>query len=259
MSVSWDAASYEEVAEAQYQWALEVLDWRAWRGDETVLDAGCGPGRVAEELLRRLPKGRVVAVDRDPDMLEKARRRLAPYGDRAHLVEADLQALPDVGPVDVVLSTAVLHWVPDHAAAFAGFHRLLRPGGEILLQFGGAGNIGTLKGAAARVAAKPPFATHFGEWSPPWHFDEPATTRRLLEAAGFTGAQAVLEPKPTLFADRRAFLAFCAAAPLRPFLGRLPAALALAFVQAVGDLWESEGHPWRLDYVRLNARGRRKA
>lgn len=259
MSVAWDAAAYERVAEAQYQWALEVLGWRAWRGDEAVLDAGCGPGRVAEELLRRLPRGRVVAVDRDPDMLEKARRRLAPFGERARVVDADLQALPDLDPVDVVLSTAVLHWVPDHATAFAGFHRVLKPGGEALLQFGGSGNIGALKDAAARVAAQPPFAAHFQDWSPPWHFDEPATTRRLLESAGFEAVRAGLEAKATRFADREEFLAFCAAAPLRPFLGRLPSAFAPGFVQAVGDLWGSEGHPWRLDYVRLNARGRKQA
>jgi trans-aconitate 2-methyltransferase len=259
VSVAWDAAAYERVAEAQYQWALEVLGWRNWRGDEAVLDAGCGPGRVAEELLRRLPRGRVVAVDRDPDMLEKARRRLAPHADRARVLEADLEALPDLGPVDVVLSTAVLHWVPDHAAAFAGFHRVLKPGGEALLQFGGAGNIADLKGAATRVANLPPFAPHFQGWSPPWHFDEPAMTRRLLEAAGFEGVRAGLEAKTTGFADREAFLAFCIAAPLRPFLGRLPAALAGRYATAVGDLWESEGHPWRLDYVRLNARGRKQA
>ena len=255
-TVPWDAAIYERVAEAQYSWALEVLAWRTWRGDERVLDAGCGPGRVAEELVRRLPRGQVVAVDRDPDMLQKARRRFSALG-RASVVEADLEDLPELGPFDVVLSTAVLHWVPDHDAVFRGFHRVLRPGGEVLAQFGGQGNIASLVKVAGRVMAEPAFAPHFADWVPPWHFDAPEATAHALRGAGFDDVRTHLEPKPTAFDDRQGFLAFCQAAPLRPYMAHLPPDLRDAFVAAVGTEWESAGRPWTLDYVRLNARARR--
>jgi trans-aconitate 2-methyltransferase len=257
MSVPWDANSYERVAEAQFRWAKEVVAWRAWAGDEHVLDAGCGPGRVSEELLRMLPKARVTAADRDPDMLAKARRRLDPFGPRARVVEADLEHLPALGPVDVVLSTAVLHWVSDHPAAFAGFHRNLRQGGEVLLQFGGQGNIARLVGVARRVTAQPRFRDRFADWTPPWRFDTPATTRLHLKAAGFADVRTWLEARPTPFAGRAEFLAFCAAAPLRPHLGRLAAVDHGSFLEAVGDEWAAAGLPLELDYVRLNARARR--
>ncbi|MCA1819243.1 MAG: methyltransferase domain-containing protein [Halobacteriales archaeon] len=256
MTVSWDAAAYERVAEAQFRWALEVLDWRTWRGDERVIDAGCGPGRVAEELLPRLPRGHVTAVDRDEGMLAKARLRLAPYGNRASVVAADLADLPALPSADVVLSTAVLHWVPDHDAAFRGFHATLRAGGELLVQCGGAGNISALKATAGEVA-KEAFAPAFAAWSAPWHFEDAASTRGRLQKAGFHSIEVGLEDKPTPFPDRASFLEFCQAAPLRPYLDRLPASQHARFLGAVGDRWAEAGRSWILDYVRLNVRARR--
>jgi len=257
-AMPWDAAAYERAGEAQFRWALEVLEWRAWRGDERVLDAGCGPGRVSESLLGRVPRGHVTAVDRDADMVAKATARLAPYGERARVVQADLERLPEgLGPVDVVVSTAVLHWVPDLAAAFRGFRRVLRPGGDLLAQWGGAGNIADLEGVLDRLVASPPFAPRFEGWRPPWHFATPAEAAGLLRGAGFESVDVALERKPTPFPDRASFLAFCAAAPLRPHLGRMPPEQGAAFVAALGDVWQGEGRAWALDYVRLNARAKR--
>src|SRR5215218_4711092 len=115
--VDWNATSYDKVADPQARWGAEVLARLPLEGDETVLDAGCGTGRVTELLLARLPRGRVVALDASAAMLEQARGRLARFGDQVTFVEADLeQPLPVAEPVDAVLSTATFHWVLDHDA-----------------------------------------------------------------------------------------------------------------------------------------------
>lgn len=107
MPDDWNAASSDRVADPQTRWGAEVLDRLPLNGDETVLDAGCGTGRVTELLAERLPLGRVVALDRSAAMLEEARRRLARFGDRMAYIEADLERpLPLDGPVDAILSTA---------------------------------------------------------------------------------------------------------------------------------------------------------
>ncbi len=59
----WDAETYDAVSDPQFNWGMEVLDRLELRGDEAVLDAGCGSGRVTAELARRLPRGRLIAVD----------------------------------------------------------------------------------------------------------------------------------------------------------------------------------------------------
>ena len=90
MTRDWDARTYDRVAEPQTRWGKAVLDRLPLRGDERVLDAGCGTGRVTELLLRRLPDGTVIALDGSPAMIDAARERLAPFGDRVHYVVADL-------------------------------------------------------------------------------------------------------------------------------------------------------------------------
>ncbi len=114
------------------RWGTDVLDRLELRGDETVLDAGCGTGRVTERLAERLPAGRVVALDGSPAMVEAARGRLARFGDRISYVTADLGApLPIAdASVDAILSTATFHWIADHDALFRHLARVLRPGGR---------------------------------------------------------------------------------------------------------------------------------
>src|SRR6187431_1425343 len=90
MPRDWDARTYDRVADPMTRWGAAVLDRLPLRGDERVLDAGCGSGRVTELLAERLPGGRVVALDGSSQMVAAARERLAPFGDRVEYVVADL-------------------------------------------------------------------------------------------------------------------------------------------------------------------------
>src|SRR5215510_13747007 len=103
----WNAASYDRVSDPQLAMARDVIDRLDLRGDERVLDAGCGTGRVTEELLSRLPDGQLVAVDGSAAMVQQLKRRL---GDRVDAFACDLLDLALDEPVDAVLSTATFHW-----------------------------------------------------------------------------------------------------------------------------------------------------
>jgi len=256
--LDWDADAYEQASTAQRRWGQALLDSHPWRGDEVVLDAGCGPGGLAESLLGRLPRGRIIAVDVDPAMVRLARGRLARYGGRAVVKEEDLRDLSETGPVDVVFSNAVLHWVPEHERVFRRFRELLRPGGQVLAQFGGRGNIARVVRVADAVARSPEFAPRFRSWTPPWHFEDAEATRRRLVDAGFIHVDARLHEAPVRFEDRAAFAAFVRTAPILPYLTQLgDAALREAFVDRFATAYEAEGVGWELDYVRLTIRATR--
>src|SRR5688500_7141013 len=148
----WDARTYDRVADPMTRWGAAVLDRLPLRGDERVLDAGCGSGRVTELLVERLPRGTVVALDGSPAMVEAARSRLARFGNRVEFVVADLgQPLPVAEPVDAILSTATFHWVLDHDALFRNLAAVLQPGGRLVAQCGGSGNVASIRHVLAGV------------------------------------------------------------------------------------------------------------
>jgi trans-aconitate 2-methyltransferase len=165
-SRDWDAATYHRVSDVQLTWALELLERLELRGDEVVLDAGCGSGRVTALVADRVPDGKVYGVDVAPSMVEHAQESL---GDRATIFCQDLVELELPEPVDVVFSNATFHWIHDHAALFTALHRTMKPGAGLLAQCGGRGNIDAFRKLADAVAAEEPFAPYFAGWQRPWH------------------------------------------------------------------------------------------
>ena len=143
----WNAESYQRISAPMEAMGREVLDRLELRGDERVLDAGCGTGRVTAALVERLPRGEVVAVDGSPAMVAEARERLGPG---VEVFAADLLELELDRPVDAILSTATFHWIADHDRLFERLFAALRPGGRIVAQCGGAGNVGGRAGGDRR-------------------------------------------------------------------------------------------------------------
>jgi trans-aconitate 2-methyltransferase len=244
----WDAQTYDRVSDPQYQWGLEVLDRLALAGDEYVMDAGCGSGRVTAKLLERLPNGRVLCVDASESMIEKAREAL---GDRANYLVSDLADLEIDEPVDVVFSTATFHWLPDHDRLFAHLHAALKPEGRLVAQCGGAGNVAKHAEAIVSVATRPEFVEHFKDMSVMWNFATPEETEERLSRAGFTDVRCWLEDKPVQPEDP---YAFTTTVTMGPHLARLPEEFRRSFAEAVLEL---EDDPLVLNYVRLNIQATR--
>ena len=244
----WDASTYERVSDPQVAWAREVLDRLPLRGDETVLDAGCGTGRVTRLLIERLPRGRVVAVDAAPSMVEAAGAAL---DGRATVIESDLVELELDEPVDAAFSNAVFHWVPDHERLFERLHAALVPDGRLVAQCGGKGNIEAFHALAAEVAREEPFADHFRGWSEPWNFAGADETRDRLEAAGFVDVETWLEDRPIVPAEPRDYVRTVC---LGHHVQRLSRELADRYLDAVV---ERAGPRPTLGYVRLNIAARR--
>jgi trans-aconitate 2-methyltransferase len=244
----WDAATYDRVSSPQVEWAKPVLERLALRGHERVLDAGCGSGRVTELLVASVPRGRVVAVDSAPAMVAKTRAAL---GGRAEVHLQDLAELRLDEQVDAVFSNAVFHWVLDHERLFTRLFEVLRPGGRIEAQCGGAGNIQTFHDAVSRLADRPPFSSYFEGWSGPWNFASAEDTAALLERTGFAEVRCWLEDRPIVPPEPHDYLRTVC---LGYHLEQLPDELRDTLVGSVVD---SLGDPLTLEYVRLNISARR--
>jgi trans-aconitate 2-methyltransferase len=244
----WDGQSYDRISGPQLKLGREVLSRLDLSGDETVLDAGCGSGRVTEALLERLPKGRVLALDASPSMAAAATERFSGsrFSDRVEVRVGDLLDLSLEHPVDAVFSTATFHWIADHPRLFTRLHGALRPGGQLVAQCGGEGNIDVLRGRAAEVLARPRYAEHFSGWSAPWNYAGPEETTERLLAAGFSSAKCWLTPAPQQPEHPREFLSTIV---LGPHVDHLPQDLREPFID---DVLAELGEPVVVDYVRLN-------
>jgi len=244
----WDAATYDRVSTPQVEWAKPVIERLELRGDETVLDAGCGSGRVTQMLIERLPKGRVIAVDSAPAMVAKAREAI---GDRADVQLQDLAELRLREQVDVVFSNAVFHWVLDHDRLFSRIFDVLEPGGRIEAQCGGAGNVKAFHDTVSRLADRPPFSSYFEGWSGPWHFASDDEASERLERIGFTDVHCWLEERPVVPPEPQEYLRTVC---LGYHLEQLPDELRDTLV---GSIVDTLGNPLTLEYVRLNISARR--
>jgi trans-aconitate 2-methyltransferase len=180
-----DTLRVDEDDNPHVRWGATVVERLEPEGLTTVIDAGCGTGRVTELLLRRVPGAKVIAVDGSRLKLAAAAARLAGAiaGGRVELVHADLTTPLPVEPADAILSTATFHWIADHDALFETLALALRPGGQLVAQCGGAGSMG-------------------GEsWAGSTYFATPDDMAVRLQACGFVDVDTWLEHAPVPGSD----------------------------------------------------------
>lgn len=256
-AVEWDAKAYDKLSDPQFEWGMKLMASTPLRGDETVLDAGCGSGRLTEELIKRLPEGRVIAADLSANMLESAKKRLAWAKKGVEFARLDLSNFRLPEEVDGIYSNATLHWVPDHPSMFQSLLRALKPGGWLIAQFGGDGNLSQLKGRAAHWAKQEPFAKHITKDTDSAHYATEAETRQNMEAAGFTNIQTRLHPEQVTFPNADAMQMFVSKVNLHKYVASLPDELAQAFSKQVVSEAAKDDPPYTLDYMRLTIRARR--
>lgn len=257
----WDAETYDQVsATIQQVWGKKVVDWRNWQGNEKVMDAGCGTGRLSKVLAEKVPSGIVYAVDIDNNMIRVASTNLEDYNN-VRLIRADLTTVKLPSSVDVIFSNATIHWIMDHRILFENFWTLLNEGGEMIIQCGGHGNLNNFIAVLYEVIHTTPFCSFFAGWKGTWYFPKADDTSRLLNEIGFKDVSVHLSTEPTKFENRNSFALFAKTVVMKPFLAVLPdLELKKMFVESALDRFEKDSTndiPWVIDYVRLNVKAKK--
>jgi trans-aconitate 2-methyltransferase len=223
-----------------------VLERLELSGDETVLDAGCGSGRLTRLIAERVPRGRVIGVDAAPSMVELAREELADLGDRVELRNLDLLELDLDQEVDAVFSGATFHWILDHDRLFRRLFAALVPGGAVEAQCGGQGNIAEWIRVIEAAEGDERFAAYLRGMPAVKNFASVGDTEARLQRAGFEIRGVWIENKTVQPAEPRAFISTVV---LAKHVQQLPAGLRDEFIDTVLG---SMPRPAVLEYVRLN-------
>ncbi len=255
----WNAAAYNRLSNPMQTWGEAIVGRLSVRGDETALDLGCGSGRLTEFLLRRLPQGRVIAVDRSANMLDAARQHLeSEFAGRVDYVQRSLDDLELHQVAELAFSNAAFHWIKDHPRLFATIFAALKPGGWLVAQCGAGPNIGRIRERAGVLMASEPFRAYFDGWLGPWEFASPEVTAERVRNAGFEDVETSMFEAPVQLSSRQETHDFFENVILGTHLERIPdPALRSRFVDALTDQSSADHPPFCQDYWRLNLRARR--
>ena len=240
--VTWDPAAYAANSAAQHSWARELIANLSLRGDEHVLDVGCGDGKVTAEIARAVPKGAVTGVDASASMIRFARTRFAPprfSNLDFQVMDARRIRLPET--FDIVFSSSALHWVDDHRAFLRGAAACLRPGGRLLVSCGGKGNAQEVFLALRPEMRRQHWRQFFRKMDKPYFFYAPNDYRKWLPRCGFKVRRVRLAPKDAAYQGRASLAAWLRTTWL-PYTQRIPEAMREEFVAAIADRYMAK-HP----------------
>lgn len=229
----WNAEDYCTSSSNQKKWALELLSKLDLKGNERVLDIGCGDGEITAAIAQRVPRGSVVGIDSSKEMIDLATRRFSSehYPNIAFLLK-DAGALDFREEFDAVFSNACLHWVIDHQPVLVGIRRCLKPSGRVLLQMGGKGNAATVLEAIDAVLKMPRWARYFNRFAFPYAFYGPDEYRSWLAALGLQIRRAELLSKEMIHEGSDGFVAWLRTTWL-PYTERVPGSLREEFIREI--------------------------
>ncbi|HEX9045522.1 MAG TPA: methyltransferase domain-containing protein [Verrucomicrobiae bacterium] len=258
----WNAAEYAAHSAVQQDWAREIIARLHLRGDEHVLDIGCGDGKVTAEIARAVPQGSVLGVDASAEMIAFARKTF-PQAKNPNL-RFDICDAREVGdlkspkhrrlgghsqrpasepgaPFDLVFSNAAWHWVEDHEAILRGVAAVLKPGGRLAVSCGGKGNAHDVFLALRPEMRLKRWRGYFRKMPLPYFFYAPENYERWLPKHGFMIHSLKLTPKDATYDGADGFATWLRTTWL-PFVQRVPEELRDEFIAAVTQRYIAQ-HP----------------
>lgn len=250
----WNAEVYDRIGTPMRGWAQQVIGGLALRGDETVLDAGCGAGSVTFDLLAKLPRGKIYALDSSPEMIAKLSAAIEERGVTNVIpVRADLTDFTLPAPVDAVFSNAVFHWVHDDGGLFGSLFRATKPGGRLRAQCGGGHIFAKFMPAVYAVQARDPYRQHLGELRDGKKFRTSDEAKDALARVGWTDVRTWTFDAPVAFENEDHAALYLRTIILRDHVARLPEGQGEPYVRAViAEYIDRHGRPFTADYVRLD-------
>jgi len=276
----WDARTYDQVSRlVQYRWGIQVLKWRKWRGDEIVMDAGCGSGLLTKQLAKHVPRGKVYAVDIDSNMIIQAKNNLQ-FIDNVEIIQSSFIDIKLPRKLDVIFSNSAFHWIQDHRKAFQNFWNMLKPmnncttssnrnntessTNQLLIQCGGYGNLQQIIAILEQIIRLDQFKTYFTDWKQPWYFAKPDDTNKLLKEIGYVSTTVHSKGDCVILPNRQIYIKFVKTVVMKSYLERLAPnndakgenKLKTLFLDLFLDEVEKHSNRskirWFLDFVRLH-------
>lgn len=232
-SAVWNAADYAANSVVQQTWARELITRLNLRGDEHILDVGCGDGKVTAEIARVAPGGTATGIDASAEMIAFAKKTFPP-GKHANLRfrVMDARKIKLARRFDLVFSNAALHWVDDHEQFLRGAAEVLKPGGRLVVSCGGKGNAQDVFVALRPEMRLAHWRQFFRKIPEPYFFYTPEEYKKWLAKAGFQTNSLRLAPKDATYPGADGFATWLRTTWI-PYVQRVPESAREEFIAAV--------------------------
>jgi len=233
---NWNPDDYEKSSSAQYNWATGLISKLDLRGDERILDIGCGDGKITSGIASLVPNGSVLGIDISQEMIgfakskytgDKYRNLTFQLGDASHI---DFKE-----EFDLAVSFACLHWIKDQLSVLQGVKQSLKPGGRILFQCGGRGNAYEVLNIATDLIKGDKWSKYFQGFTFPYYFYGPEEYAPWISQAGLRALRVELLSKDMV--HTKAGLEGWIRTTWLPYLERLPEDMRQVFVGEVADIY----------------------
>jgi trans-aconitate 2-methyltransferase len=238
----WNADDYAKYSSSQYAWARQLIPKLKLSGNETLLDIGCGNGKITAALAKCLPKGCVVGIDSSQEMINLALHAFPPDAyPNLSFQRMDARALTFQAVFDRVFSNAALHWIKDQRSVLHGVQRSLKSGGRLLFQMGGKGNAEEVLSVLDDLFCEEPWKPFFSGFRFPYGFYTPEEYTGWLLEAKLEPERAELLQKDMQLSGREGLAGWIRTTWL-PYTERLPNKLRNRFIEEIVDAYLDK-HP----------------
>jgi len=197
----WDGTEYRRVSDLQRWLATRALDGLDLDGVRSLLDVGCGDGRITAEIARRVPEADVVGLDPSPRMIS-----IAAAGGGLTFELGDVCTMMYQSQFDAVVSFNALHWVLDQHLALSRIAAALRPSGWALLVFVCAGERPSLESAAMKVVRSTAWRPYFQDFVAPFVHPDVGVWTDTAESCGLRVTDATIDDLAWDFESRDRFV-----------------------------------------------------
>ncbi len=217
----WDAEKYDSTKAPQIDAGRELIAMACIRESDSILDIGCGTGKLTIELANRAPRGHVTGIDPSEEMLEKATAVSRDF-ENVRLIRVSAQSMDFTERFDLAFSNSSLQWVREQRRATGLIYRSLRKGGRIAFQLPAKNFCKEFFEYSRNAIACLGFERFFLGWEAPWYLPSEEQYRTILTDAGFRKVRVSCRDYRIVFASVNEVVTWWSSAGLRPYLAALP-------------------------------------
>lgn len=243
----WDGKDYFENSSSQKDAAFDLLKYVFFKGNEHILDVGCGDGKITADIALKVPQGTITGIDVSPSMIAFASKNFPQKKyPNLHFLLRDAQDIDYQDEFDTILSFTALQWIPNHDSFLKAANKSLKPSGLLAITMP-IGLPKPLEIAVNEITSSSLWAPYFQEFSTGWNFISEDDYRDLLLTNQFHITRCQVVPQRDIFPTRASFETFLS--QIFPYLRVLPKELKQTFLNQVVDRFLDLETPFPNDEV----------